>query len=83
MDSGDYDRLRLALGMTRKAFAGALGLDIRTARRYEGGKVPIPRYVALACSAVWHRLGPYGDSVGESLVRAAHEAATIARGEGR
>ena len=63
MVSAEYDGLRETLGMTRKEFASALGLDLRTARRYERGEVAIPRYVALACAAVWHRLGPYGEEV--------------------
>ena len=51
MVSADYERVRVHLGLGKGAFAGVLGLDIRTSRGYAAGVV-IPRSVALACWAL-------------------------------
>ncbi len=52
MKSADFDTSRAALGLNRREFCEALGLDIRTGRRYERGEVPVPRYIDLACWAL-------------------------------
>jgi|DEB0MinimDraft_6_1074348.scaffolds.fasta_scaffold65997_4 DNA-binding transcriptional regulator YiaG len=39
-----YDA-RTALGMTQKQFAGHVGVDMRTVRRWENGEVPIPKWM--------------------------------------
>ncbi len=64
MNSADFDRVRGLLGLTRKGFAAALGLDIRTTRGYERG-VAVPRVVALACGALLYGLPPVGGLVKE------------------
>lgn len=52
---------RSRLKMNRTEFADALGLNRRTQRNYEEGKVTIPLYIALACAALAQGLPPMGD----------------------
>ena len=58
--SGYYSGVSTVLSSLGNAAAAELGLNIRTYRNYETGTGTIPRYVALACSAVAHNLPPYG-----------------------
>ncbi|WP_337996242.1 helix-turn-helix transcriptional regulator [Oleispirillum naphthae] len=68
MTSDDFRAWRKALGLTQTAAAQALGLGKSTVELYEAGKrrdngapVDIPHTVALACSALYHRLSPWGE----------------------
>jgi DNA-binding XRE family transcriptional regulator len=47
------------VGLSQKAAAEQLGLGRRTVQDYEAGRYPVPRSVALACSAIFHRLEPW------------------------
>lgn len=58
---------RTRLGLSQTAAAEALGLSRQSIENYERGRrrederpVVIPKAVALACAAVWHRLEPWG-----------------------
>lgn len=46
------------LGMNKSAFAEALGIDRKTLNRLEASPRAVPRYIALACSALAHGLPP-------------------------
>ena len=52
MNSAEFEATRADLGLGRGEFADALGVDVRTARRYASGSVPVPRVVSLACQAL-------------------------------
>ncbi len=52
---------RKRLGMSQAAAAEKLGCGRRSLQRWEDGSQAIPRYIALACSAVSLNLIPYGD----------------------
>ena len=52
VESVDFDGARSGLGLNRREFCEALGLDLRTGRRYANGSVSIPRYIELACWAL-------------------------------
>ena len=62
MTSTDLTAWRARFKLTKNAAAAELGLNIRTYRNYETGTGTIPRYIALACSAVAHNLPPYGEA---------------------
>lgn len=76
MKPEDFKAWRFALGLSQQAAATALGISKssvelyeRGSRRDDGRQVEIPTTVALACSAVWHRLGRweiarYSDQLG-------------------
>jgi len=49
---------RNRLGLNKSAAALALGLARNTLEAYERGRVRIPLYIALACSALAHGLPP-------------------------
>ena len=59
---------RDALNLSRREAGELLGLSPSTIEQYEMGRrkgapeqpVVIPRHVALACAAIWHRLEPWG-----------------------
>lgn len=56
---------RETLGWNKRRAAEELGVSYNTYRHYEKGeregrKVEIPRPIALACSALLHKLPPYG-----------------------
>jgi transcriptional regulator with XRE-family HTH domain len=57
------DRLtewRESRGLSKAAACRLLGVgSVKTWARYESGERPIPRYVALAITAVQHNLPPY------------------------
>lgn len=57
---------RSTLGWSKRRAADELGVSYAMYRWYEAGEregrpVEIPRPVALACSALLHRLPPYGE----------------------
>ncbi len=58
MTPGSYRALRERLRLTRKGLAEALGIDRKTAQRYEDGETAIPLHIALACAALAHGLPP-------------------------
>ena len=65
MTSTQLTQWRSTLGWSAKQAAGELGVSYAMYRWYERGEragkaVEIPRPVALACSALLHRLPPYG-----------------------
>ncbi|HMR51170.1 MAG TPA: hypothetical protein PKA33_01805 [Amaricoccus sp.] len=53
------------MGLSRAALARELGLHRNTANAYAHNKQPIPRYIALACAALLHRLQPVGESASD------------------
>ena len=59
---------RKRLKLTKNAAATELGLNIRTYRKYENGDTTIPRYVALACTAILHGHAPYGESYAKEQI---------------
>lgn len=48
----DLKSKRKTLGLTQRALADALGVNISTIWRYEDGRLPVPRRVELAISAL-------------------------------
>lgn len=58
MDEHDLKAWRERLGLSQPAGAEAIGVARRTLQYYEGGQ-PIPKTVALACSAVAAGLKPW------------------------
>ena len=51
---------RTRVGLTRIEAAKALGCSREAVRLWEVGSNPIPRYIALACAAIAHKLKPEG-----------------------
>ena len=58
---------RRQMGLTQAGAAEALGISVPTVENYErgtrrenGNPVVIPKPVALACTALYHRLEPWG-----------------------
>lgn len=67
MTPDDFKAWRKAMGLSQRAAAEALGMSRPAIENYERGhrigdnrKVEIPRTVALACAALFHRLEPWG-----------------------
>jgi len=59
MNAEGLERFRERMGWTRSELSARLGCDRKTTARYlDGLTKPIPRYVALACSALAHGLPP-------------------------
>lgn len=50
---------RKALGLSQQSASEALGIGRRTVQDYEKGVYQIPRTVALACAALYHRINEY------------------------
>ena len=50
---------RKLMGLGRLAAARALGVAPATIKRYEDGLTQIPRSIALACTALAHKLPPW------------------------
>lgn len=67
MTPTDLVSWRRELGISRAEASRRLGVSERMLAYYEAGKredgraVEIPRTVALACSALYHRLPPFGE----------------------
>lgn len=65
MNSQDFRDWLKASGLKQTQAAEALGMSIKAVNQYATGKRPdgrevvYPRSVALACSAVYHRLKPW------------------------
>lgn len=47
-----FAAFRERMGWNRTELSEALDIDRRTARLYEEGARPIPRYIALACASL-------------------------------
>lgn len=63
MTKDDLEAFRLRMKWNRSEMAGLLGCDRKTLNRYLTGETqPIPRYIALACSALAHGLPPIGEA---------------------
>lgn len=58
MTSADFITWRAHVGFNRKEAAEALGVAQNTITAYERGQ-RIPRYIALACTALANRLPPW------------------------
>lgn len=58
MTPADFTATRERLGMTRGAFASALGLAPNTVTAYEQGRRPVPFTVRLAIAALLYGLPP-------------------------
>lgn len=59
MTSEGLEAFRARMGWTKSELAAGLGCDRKTLNRYLTGETkPIPRYIALACSALAHGLPP-------------------------
>jgi DNA-binding transcriptional regulator YiaG len=69
MTPEDFKLWRRRMELTQAEAARALGLGKSTVELYEAGqrrdtgaRVEIPRAVALACAALFHRIGPWGEA---------------------
>lgn len=68
MEPHDLVSWRRHLGLKKTEAATALGIGVRTLNQYEDGQNhrgdprPIPRHIALACSALAFGLPPYRHS---------------------
>ena len=60
MTGCEFTEWRKRLSLTKAAAAETLGISRNMPHRYESGTVPIPRHIALACSAVALNIRPYG-----------------------
>lgn len=68
MKPQDFRDWRKLMKLSQDGAASELGLNRSTVQIYERGARPdgrpfagIPRHVALACRALFHRLAPWGD----------------------
>lgn len=65
MTARDFVALHQQLGISRAALCRAIGISPNAGTAYarghwpDGKPAPIPRTVALACSAVFHNLAPF------------------------
>ena len=59
MTASDFNSWRSHLNITRAEAAKRLGCSVNTITAYEQGRNAVPRYVALACSAVALGLPPW------------------------
>ena len=60
MTGHDLTRWRELLHMNKGEASKELGCDRDAYSRWEAGLSKIPRYIALACAAIAHGLGPWG-----------------------
>ncbi len=69
MTPADLEAFRARMGWTRKRLGNELGIAQDRLRRFLVGRVPIPRYIALACSALFYGLFPFEEqAVRESKI---------------
>lgn len=61
MTPEQFKSWRKTVGLSQEKAAVALGIGRRTVQDYESGAYPIPLHVALACTAIYHRLEPWPD----------------------
>lgn len=62
MTPAQFTEWRGRLGLSKAAAAEHLGVGRNMPRLYESGAAEIPRYIALACSALALNLPPYGET---------------------
>lgn len=65
MTPEQFKRFRKRMGLNQKQVAERLGVSVNMPSAYESGKSVIPRYIALACTAVLLDLPEYGFDVAE------------------
>ncbi len=58
MTAADLEAFRRTMGWNRKTLGNELGISQDRLRRFLSGDQPIPRYIALACSALAVGLPP-------------------------
>jgi len=61
MNDKELKEWRLRMGLSKSSASIALGMSRTTFTYYEMGDRNIPKYIALACSAIAHGLPPMGD----------------------
>lgn len=59
MTAQDMHQWLAAVGLSRRAGAIELGVGVNTMTRYLDGRSRIPKHVALACAARYHRIRPW------------------------
>lgn len=59
MTPEQFKHWRDTMGFTLRDAAEALGYSLDTIKSYSSGRQEIPLVVALACSALYHRHGPW------------------------
>lgn len=69
MTNEDFKVWRTLMGFTQAGAAAALGVSKPTIENYERGSrredgrpVEIPKHIALACAALYHRIEPWGET---------------------
>ena len=60
MTGTELKEWRKRLSLTQAGAAEAIGCGRRSIQQWEKGQYPIPRFIALACSAVSMNIAPYG-----------------------
>ena len=65
MTPAGLQAFRARVGWNRSQLAERLGCDRKALGGYLAGKTRIPRYIALACSALEAGAGPTGDEPAE------------------
>ncbi len=67
MTSDDFKAWRKEMGFTQPQAAEALGISRQSVENYERGSrrederpVVIPKSIALACTAILHKMNPWG-----------------------
>jgi transcriptional regulator with XRE-family HTH domain len=71
---------RAALGLNQTQAGESLEMSRRRIQEYEAGTAPIPKVVALACAAIFHRLGEWTP---EPEGRVREECAKVEEGNGK
>lgn len=61
MTGADLEALGRAKNWDRKTLGLELGVSQDRLRRMIDGRVRIPRHIALACTALWMDLRPFGE----------------------
>lgn len=59
MTAQDMHRWLATMDLSGRAGAIELGVGVNTMTRYLDGRSKIPRHVALACAASYHRIKPW------------------------
>lgn len=66
MTPDDLIAWRKTLGLSQADAALKLGAGRRSIQQWESGQYDIPRYIALACSAIALNVPPYGEKHAEA-----------------
>jgi len=67
MTPAGLQAFRARMGWNRSRLSAELGADRKTVARWLAGAVPIPLYVAHACSSLEAGLAPMGDEPAERI----------------